>query len=70
MMVVAVRGLDRGQRSQETIRSETPSLWKGLARAIWMPAALGALPGLRPATDPQARTGQFYGPHGISPLHR
>lgn len=37
-------------------------LWHILARFAGMSAADGALPGLRAATDPDARNGEFFGP--------
>jgi hypothetical protein len=34
-------------------------------RPFVQPAAMGALPSLRAATDPDAKGGQYYGPDGI-----
>lgn len=36
-----------------------------LAETVGMSAAAGALPGLRAATDPDARNGEFYGPRWL-----
>lgn len=36
------------------------------ARALFQPAAMGALPTLRAATDPGALGGQYYGPDGFA----
>ncbi|KUJ68950.1 hypothetical protein ACZ90_15435 [Streptomyces albus subsp. albus] len=37
-----------------------------LAPLFLQPAAAGMLPGLRAATDPGARGGEFYGPLGVT----
>jgi NAD(P)-dependent dehydrogenase (short-subunit alcohol dehydrogenase family) len=40
--------------------------WKVAARYIGMPPLAGALPGLRAATDPSAKNGEFYGPRWVA----
>ncbi len=40
--------------------------WKWLAASAGMPAARGALPQLRAATDPQARGGEMYAPRYVN----
>jgi len=39
-----------------------------IANLFMQPAAMGALPTLRAATDPLARGGEFYGPDGITQM--
>ena len=39
--------------------------WHFLARTVGMSTAEGALPQLRAATDPAARSGELYGPRGL-----
>ena len=39
-----------------------------IVRPLFQPAAMGALPQLRTATDPRAAGGQYYGPEGIGGL--
>lgn len=43
-------------------------LLEPLARPLLQSAAMGALPTLRAATDPEAEGGQYYGPGGIAGL--
>lgn len=43
-------------------------LWASLAPVVAQPAARGALPTLRAATDPTAVGGQYYGPGGVGQL--
>ena len=38
--------------------------WSGWVRSLLQPAAMGALPSLRAATDPAVLGGQYYGPDG------
>ena len=40
--------------------------WQVAARYVGMPALGGTLPGLRAATDPGAKNGEFYGPRWVA----
>ena len=37
---------------------------RGAMKLVFQSAAMGALPGLRAAVDPNARSGEYYGPDG------
>ena len=45
------------------------ALNKALGRVVAQTAAMGALPTLRAATDPNVRGGEYYGPSGIGEQH-
>jgi len=56
-----------GAANTELLRS-VPSVFRAPVDFVWglyaQTAAMGALPPLRAATDPEARSGQYYGPDG------
>lgn len=55
--------------TQSNLGRDAPALirygWPTVGRLILQSARMGALPALRAATDPTARSGQYYGPSGF-----
>ena len=64
--LVAHPGLSHTNLQVATVENDGVGIsgrfWKYAARYVGMSALDGALPGLRAATDPEARNGQVYGP--------
>jgi NAD(P)-dependent dehydrogenase (short-subunit alcohol dehydrogenase family) len=64
MALAAHPGISATGLADHFVNEHLDWLVRGVMKLIFQSAAMGALPGLRAAVDPNARGGEYYGPDG------